>query len=288
MSLPFWKLQATGNDFVFLFEQKKFLAESEKRNEFIEKACNRHFGVGADGVLFLDVEPARKVFEWRYFNRDGSETDLCGNAARAIAAWCFEVLPAVAPAEASHLQSSAKKNEISWWGGLGQFRARRRLGRSGYEVTWPLAQHRPLELPPALMEKVVELNERALTGAYLWDVGVPHLVLLGLEEWPEDQRLIFAPALRAHPSLGNAGANVTWVELKTNKTVTFERGLERETLACGSGALAAFLSLEDRAKHPLEAETLRFPGGDLVVARKGEELWLGGEARVVFKGDWNS
>ena len=141
------------------------------------------------------------------------------------------------------------------------------------------------------MEFLLGFNDRGFAGAYLFDVGVPHLVLINFEVWNEQDRAANGSMLRAHESLGSEGANVTWLSRKTFETVTFERGVEKETLACGSGAMAAFLAMEVMEKEqgdtPAKKYSLRFPGGTLTVFREASKLWLSGPVRVVFKGELN-
>lgn len=120
-------------------------------------------------------------------------------------------------------------------------------------------------------------------------------MLLNHEYWAPELRLANGPRLRSHSSLGKEGANVTWISLKNLSACTFERGVEAETQACGSGALAAFLALEryhqekDPQNTPPPHLDFTFPGGVLGVERDPvhkETLWLIGKTRLVFEGTW--
>ncbi len=265
--MKFWKYEAAGNDFVLL--NKKPL--KAKIAVEVVRLCHRHLGVGADGLIYCWQEKRR--WNWRFFNADGSETLLCGNATRAVAAW---------------LKAFKKPKKMEWLGGLGIFSAKRNSEKN-WAVQWPLAEVSSRPILESLMDSLLNLNERGLAGAYLFEVGVPHLVLIAFDEWNMEDRQVFGPEFRSHPALGKAGANVTWLSLRGYSAVTFERGVEAETLACGSGAVAAFLALNQYRKDKLESllreKTFAFPGGKLKVTVEREKFWLAGPTRLVFEGN---
>lgn len=272
----FEKYQATANDFIF-FETPPPL-DPVGHKEFIVQICDRHRGVGADGIVYL-YSANQRDWEWRFFNRDGSETDLCGNAARCVAAALFAKAPA------------GCKN-LTWKGRLGTFEAIA-TGSNQYEVSWPLQSSAVEEVREDLFNEISALNDFGLAMIHLVQAGVPHLVLISHEEWSEEHRVANSPQLRRHPSLGTAGANITWVSLKNFHTVTYERGVEAETESCGSGAIASFLAIEHwrkiNDKNMKTSQALHFPGGTLTVRRDANfpgKLWLGGEALPVFEGTW--
>ena len=275
--LPFEKYQAAANDFIFFrMPPEKF---SLPLSEFIARACDRHRGIGADGVVFLFSSRPGQC-EWRFFNRDGSETNVCGNAARCVAT-----------ALMSHSDQSSSSTQ--WAGKVGLFEGKK-ISKSIVEVHWPLNASNAQVVSDELLDEISSLNDFGLAALYLVQAGVPHLVVLNHEEWSPEHRITNSPQLRRHPSLGIEGANVTWLSLKNFKTVTFERGVEEETQACGSGAIAAFLAWErwqkDTDKKLKTSNTFHFPGGDLSVSRdpaKPENLWLRGEAKRVFRGAWD-
>jgi diaminopimelate epimerase len=279
----FWKVEAAGNDFVFLSENPAPLKASV--GELVRRICSRRLGVGADGVVFAWKEGRgpKASWHWRFFNPDGSEAEICGNAARGMAVWLVRT-------------SRVKTRQLRWDSPIGEIRAVIE-GKSSARVQWPLSQAGLLEIPEDLLEELtMGFNDRGLGGAYRISVGNPHLVLLNHDVWNEQDRLASGRKLRSHPSLGPAGANVTWVNLNSStpqsgvSAVTFERGVEAETLACGSGAVAAFLAIEsfdrENRREPSAEKTLAFPGGNLQVQRRKDGLWLSGPARIVFEGKW--
>mgnify|MGYP000906943007 CR=1 FL=1 len=269
----FWKLEGAGNDFVF-FESKP----PARATAFVRELCDRRLGIGADGAVFLWSQKGR--WQWSFRNPDGSEAEVCGNAARCVALWLFKRKP--------------KAKQVEWRGLVGDFKGETK-GR-GYRVRWPLPPAAFRDLNPEFLEELTSgLNDRGLSGVYSVNVGNPHLVLLNHGEWNRQDRAASSAHLRSHPDLGPAGSNVTWVSKKGDdakpiyEVVTFERGVEAETLACGSGALAAFQALrryaEENGLAPPRRLDLRFPGGTLQVEESPEGLWLAGPAREVFRGE---
>ena len=266
----FLKVEGTGNDFL-LFEEK---APPTIDANWMARVCARHTGAGADGVIFVWNEASR--WHWRFFNGDGSETDLCGNAARCVG---------------RYLQSrEPNQKHWNWLGNLGEFTARLESD-DRIAVNWPAAKIVKFEVPDDLLQWTVGFNDHGLAMIEWWQVGVPHLVLVNHEVWNIEQRITVNALLRSYPALGEGGANVTWLSMKTFDAVTFERGVEAETLACGSGAMAAFFTLQDFAREnghkdiPHSAK-FNFPGGELeVVEENSKKHWLVGSARIVFKGE---
>jgi diaminopimelate epimerase len=241
-------MHGAGNDFVVV--DRRALpalagAGEEALAAFVRGACDRRHGVGGDGVLFLDAaaenDPAGALdFRMRYFNRDGGRADLCGNGGRCLAA--FAAAKGLGRDGRLVFASDAGRHEARVEGdrvelGLGDVAAPsldRRLNTPGGEVT-----------------------------AGVVTVGVPHLVV----EVPDVDAIdlaSFAPPLRAHDALGPAGANVdvaTVAGPDRARLRTFERGVEGETLACGTGAAATAIVLvaRGRVKAPV---TLAVASGD--------------------------
>jgi diaminopimelate epimerase len=266
--MKFWKLQAAGNDFVFVHRPPP----AEVRPERIAALCERRTGIGADGIVFVWEEGGQ--WQWRYYNSDGSEADLCGNAARATAFWLKK-------------EVDPSRTEWEWQGRLGRFFARfdepqgslRSDGKA--LVCWPDFSAQLRTIPESLAQ---DLKGLGADHAHWIQVGVPHLVLSSASEKDPALRASWSPKLRRHAALGPEGANVTWVNLATGSAVTFERGVEGETQACGSGALAAFTALE-QIRGPQKEAHFRFPGGELRIVRDARGLWLGGPVQLPFEGD---
>ena len=259
---PFCLVSGAGNDFIALLEHPAPPAET------VEAWCRRGISVGADGLFTL-----RRVAEGRYAlsyrNADGAEAALCLNAARCAARLAFDQEPG-----ASRLVIET---------GAGALIAEPVDGtRTAIWVPAP-ATSRPMTL---------RANGHSYQGRHI-DVGVPHFVLW----WPGDldraPGASLGPLLRAHPDLGTEGANVHFVDLDPPgrfRIRSFERGVEAETLACGTGvvAAAACAIAEGRLSLPLVASTRG--GFELHLeadsaATDGSVRWrLSGDARIVARG----
>ena len=240
----FVKMHGAGNDFVVI--DRRDAPAIEHVAEFVIAVCDRRRGVGADGVLFLDKGDGDLDFRMRYYNRDGGEADLCGNGARCLAAF----------ASARGLGAGGNVRFASP-AGVHEARVRGEVVDLGIGDVAP-PSGRAFDTPGGRVE-----------GA-LVTVGVPHVVI----ESPDVDALdlaAFAPALRSHHSLGAAGANVDVVTVtgpSSGRLRTFERGVEGETLACGTGAVAtaAALVAKGRATAPVD---LRVASGDVLTVSFG-------------------
>lgn len=212
--MRFAKWHGAGNDFLLFFPEDG--PELERRlPELAPGLCHRHMGLGADGVLLLIPQSPAEV-RLLYFNSDGSKASFCANGSRCAAAYAARRLG---------LKSLLLVTDFA------PIPATVR----GLEVT--------LELPP--MEKVEGWKTLPAQGqvwrGFSLTLGVPHLVVPVAWEDFWQQPLSSAPALRRHPLLGLEGANVNFLKVTNQQLLlrTFERGVEGETLACGSGAVAA-------------------------------------------------
>ena len=264
----FYKLSGSGNDFVFV-DARTEPAGALEQPQVIGSICARATGVGADGIVF--VEPptrSNERFSIRYLNRDGSLALLCGNAS----------LCSVRLAAELGLVGEGEDFEF----GTGAGPARGRLSADGPEIDLqPVANMNP---EPGFN---LEPGEQR-TGFAM--VGVPHVVVLcdDLEAVDLDSR---GRALRNHPAL-QAGANVNFVARDANGWAyrTYERGVEAETLACGTGAVAAAALLErwgesgsvttlrTRSSLPLRVRFRETAPGVITPS-------LRGEGRIVFRGE---
>jgi diaminopimelate epimerase len=265
--VPFVKMHGAGNDFVVIDRRAGGPAGDLAR--FVTAVCDRRRGIGADGVLFLDPGEGNLDFRMRYYNRDGGEADLCGNGGRCLAA--FAVARGL--------------------GRDGQVRFASPAGRHEAEVHGDAVDLHVGDVAPPELGRAFETAHGMVEGA-LVTVGVPHLVI----ESPDVDAIDlaeFAPGLRAHRTLGPAGANVDVVTVTgpaSGRLRTFERGVEGETLACGTGAVAtaAALVAAGRASGPValtvasgDVLTVSFGGADGATLR---DATLSGPVHVSFEG----
>ena len=260
---PFWKMSGSGNDFVFVDDRSASLLETLGEPSLVDRVCARGTGVGADGIVFL--RPATDAdYAIVYLNSDGSRASLCGNATLCSARLATE-LGIVDPAGFT-VRTDA-----------GLMRARIDAGR-------PEIDFAPVERlePDSAIDRIA--GERRIGFAV---AGVPHLVVL-VDDLDTVEIVSRGRPLRRHAALGSAGANVNFVAPSAEgwRVRTYERGVEGETLACGTGAVAtaAVLAAWGAATGPVELVTRS--GRSLRVRHRDEAAGpsLAGEGRIVFTG----
>ncbi len=253
MKIPFQKYQATGNDFVIVDNREGKFAFSV---DAIVKICDRKFGVGADGIMLLEKHPALD-FNLMYFNADGSPS-LCGNGSRA------------AMKMASTLGMVNGKAKFNAYDGEHE------------------AELLPNDIVRLKMNDVKEVKK--LSDGIFINTGSPHFIkwVQKINDYPvvEDGRKI-----RYSDPFKPAGTNVNFVEQLDNNSIfvrTYERGVENETLSCGTGVTAAALaSASHQNISPINVKTL---GGELSVEFKVghdgsfTDIFLIGPAKMVFTG----
>lgn len=266
--IKFWKYQSEGNDFVIVDATKLNDLKGQRQ---IATLCNRVRGVGANGLIL--AKKTKPGWVWDFFNEDGSRADMCGNGAKCFASWLQN-------------HGDPRKKKWTWKSRLGEVQADAGSGGLMW-VKWPIADNAPrCDVIHELGLLVEGLNERGLAYIAAINTGIPHLVLVNHESWTQTDRSALNHELRTHSAFGSAGTNVTWHSLATNESVTFERGVEAETLACGTGAIAIYKALSDMNSAPTKA-SFDFPGGTLFVKKDSSgALWLGGKPVEVFYGEY--
>lgn len=275
--LPFVKMHGAGNDFVLIDRRTRAIPEGAL-SRLARALCRRRLSLGADGLVVIDdpaAGPDRAAdFRWRYFNADGSEGELCGNGAMCAARW--------------------------WWETTGHASCRfsTRAGMVGAAVeSTALGIVAWLQLPdagPLANAVTVTLDGRDWR---LWPcrVGVPHAVLIvsDADEWADTERFErWGSAVRHHPIFAPEGTNVDVISIVDTNRIrmrTYERGVERETLACGTGAVASAAVAAARGSIGLPATIATSSGDPLFVelSRDGDMLRgvrLGGLAHLVARG----
>jgi len=265
----FHKLTGSGNDFIAL--DGRVVPPETLTTADIQALCDRRLGAGADGLMVLVPTPGTDVhFRFHFWNRDGSPGPMCGNGA-LCATRLAVVLGFARPESEVRFATDAGTH----WGSL--------VGDNRSEIAFP-----DCDLPTPVPDLPVAPGE---SGAMSCTPSVPHLVL----EVPDVDAVDVAgrgPSLRSDPSLGPGGANVNWVSQHPSwagwRMRTFERGVEGETLACGTGAIATALSLgaRNRAASPVKLWTrsgLPLEVSWLSAGGKAASIRLRGEGRVVYR-----
>ena len=280
MTIPFLKMQGAANDFVVVDHRAAFLPEGDARLEpLVRRLCDRRRGVGADGVLLLERGPGGVQhpgldFAMRYFNADGRPAEFCGNGARCLARLALDL-------------GLGSGGEVRFQTAVGVQRARRSADGTGIELHFGKVERcGPVE--------TVEMLGRTFTGRRVL-AGVPHFVVpVERVEWVPVKE--WGSALRHHPAFGPAGTNVDFVARLAPGRVamrTYERGVEDETLACGSGAMASAIWAAAEGDSPPIAivtaggDELRVGLAPLDTSNgAGWDVRLSGPAEVVYRGEW--
>ncbi|MBN1476159.1 diaminopimelate epimerase [Candidatus Sumerlaeota bacterium] len=271
--MRFFKLSGAGNDFVAFDNREGRLPTGDRRSEWIARLCARGEGVGADGALILEPSAVADI-RMRYHNADGGETDMCGNGIRCVARLTH------------HLGVAGPTIRIE--SAIGTHTAEV-LGGDRIRVT---------HTPPEVQERecAMELNgishraDRVLAG-------VPHVVIEVESDDPSALGEIdvgsLGPPLRRHAAVMPKGANINWLWRDTDGTLhmrTYERGVEAETLACGTGALSCAVSAALRHGQTSPVTVITRSGHRLSIhfARDGEtfhDVLLEGPATITFTGE---
>ena len=263
-TISFHKMVASGNDFIVIDNRKKQVASSLR---LAKALCPAHTSVGADGLLLL--EPSRKAaFKMRIINSDGSEAEACGNGFRCIALYARKIL---------NMPASFRFESLS---GLIDASV-----KDGGHVRVRLAAPRDLNLRGELIVAGNRLHYSFI------NTGVPHAVIFveGLEKINVAR---LGKAVREHEAFKPKGTNVNFVQVRGRSAIevrTFERGVEAETLACGTGSTAsAIISvLMGYVRRPVSVKTR---GGEILTidfkqsGQRVEQVTLEGAAKFVFEG----
>ncbi|QQS50496.1 MAG: diaminopimelate epimerase [Bacteroidota bacterium] len=256
MNLPFYKYQGAGNDFVIVDNRHGMFDRGNQ--QLIQILCNRRFGIGADGLMLLQ-DKAGYDFEMVYFNSDGKEGSMCGNGGRCIVAFAQN---------------------------LGLIKNTTRFLAADGEHLAELINTQQVNLKMSDVTQV-EINE----DFYYLNTGSPHYVkfvkgIEALDVYSLGRQIRYNERFKAN------GTNVNFVEEINHRLMvrTYERGVEDETLACGTGITASAIAFSMATGETREKYDMKALGGDLIVRFTREEnrftnIWLEGPATFVFKGE---
>ena len=261
------KLSGAGNDFVVIDNRREILPIPV--TEFARRVCQRRLSVGADGLLLLS-ESISADFRMEYFNADGSQAETCGNGARCIAKF-------------AHL-NGISGTEIRFETVAGLYHAEI-LGSQQVKVQLGNPQQVRINFP-------LKLDNERLSISFV-NTGVPHVVNLVTELAAIDLAHVGAE-IRYHESFEPGGTNVNWVKIQGRHDIdirTYERGVENETLSCGTGVVAVALAMYAMGKAQSETLSIETMGGTLEVQFDASEvgfrnIYLIGPAQQVFKGTY--
>ena len=253
MKIQFQKYQATGNDFIIIDNRKALFPQSNSK--LIERLCHRRFGIGADGLILLE-NSENADFTMLYFNADGSLGSFCGNGSRAVVSFAQSL---------SIIEST------------GSFEAYDGLHKT--IIDGDLIQIKMAD---------VQNGRHLLNGTFL-DTGSPHYIEF-VNDLDNLDVVQLGKKLRYSSEFAPNGSNINFVEKigKNNiKVRTYERGVENETLSCGTGVTAAAIAASVESKNKVTVST---SGGQLSVefdkfSDGYQNVWLKGPAEMVFSSE---
>ncbi|MGD9504149.1 MAG: diaminopimelate epimerase [Syntrophobacteraceae bacterium] len=267
--IPFLKMTGAGNDFIVI-DNRAGLIDADNCRDLVQMACRRKLSVGADGMILIENDP-EVDFRWRFFNADGSEAEMCGNGARCAMRF-------------AHLKGIIQSSTAAFRTLAGIIHAEMIGEKVKVRTTTPNGLERGVSL---------DVAGKPFTLDFI-NTGVPHAVCI----LPDAASLEAADihnwgrAIRFHERFQPAGTNVNFVAVLGPRHIrvrTYERGVEAETLACGTGSIASVLTgaLGGALASPVEVETRSGESLTIHFIREDDsqhftEVHLEGRARVVY------
>jgi len=256
MQLEFYKYQGTGNDFVMIDNRTEFFPKENTKR--IAQLCDRRFGIGGDGLILLEND-LETDFKMVYYNSDGNQSSMCGNGGRCLVAFAKKLL--------------VIQNETTF------------IAADG-------VHHATIEADGLVSLQMIDVDEVKVSSDHVFlNTGSPHHVQLvdDLENYNIKEN---GARIRYGDLYGKTGSNINFVkqiDANTFSLRTYERGVEDETLSCGTGATAVAIAMNILGKTAATAIDLNVEGGKLVVSftkKEGQftQVFLKGPAEFVFKG----
>ena len=271
--IPFYKMSGAGNDFIIIDNRNQIVADIEL-SRFITNVCRRKMSAGADGLILIE-DSDKYDFRWRFFNSDGSNAEMCGNGARCAAR--FAQVNGIA---GTRLSFETEAGVVS---------AQIKEGR--VKVKMPDPSDLKLAYPLKLSEDSLEISSI--------NTGVPHVVVM-VEQVADLDVVALGREIRFHKAFAPAGTNANFAQRGQGNAIeirTYERGVEDETLACGTGAIACAIISASRFKMNSPVDVKTRSGVFLSIhfdAAEGQfnEIFMEGDARIIYTGElqpdaWN-
>jgi len=257
MKIHFYKYQGTGNDFILIDNRNNEVSFIDK--EIISKMCDRHFGIGADGLMLLNNHK-KYDFEMDYYNSDGSGSTMCGNGGRCIVAFAkklniFKETTNFIASDGIHQASINNKGLVN-----------------------------------LKMTDVTDFKKDK--DNFIINTGSPHYVIFK-DNIKNIDVFLEGKKIRNSNKFIKEGINVNFISENNNVIYirTYERGVENETLSCGTGSVASAIAYFKKFKPNLKTINLKTQGGNLKIsfeekANKFKNIYLEGSAKYVFEGDF--
>ena len=267
--LKFTKMHGNGNDFIVVNEFECPVPE-DKKPSFARKYCHRRTGVGADGVIFL-AKPEHAPLHMRIFNADGSEAEMCGNGIRCFVKYALDT---------GHMKPGAARVETK--SGIFEVEGRYVDGKALVKVNMGKPLFDPAKVP---CKGIGDFLNMPVAGCEVSAVntGVPHAVVF-VPSVDEVDVVKAAPPVR-HNAVFPQGANVDFVarEGPDLRVRTYERGVEGETMSCGTGSVAA-AAVARHLGYVRDATVVHTQGGDLKITFVHDIAFMEGGAETVYEG----
>jgi diaminopimelate epimerase len=272
--VPFAKMSGSGNDFVVI-DNRSGPIPAGSAGEFARRVCRHRLSVGADGIVLIEPPTDSMThFRWRYVNADGSDGEMCGNGAMCGARFAY--LQGIAPARCVFETASG-------------------LVRAEVDASSPRVALTMADPGPIRPDLEVEAAGQAVR-IHAVEVGVPHAVIVTADAdrfAPGTELLVLGRAIRHHPAFAPAGTNVNLISVQGIDRLrmrTYERGVEDETLACGTGAVASAVVATSLGLAAPPVEVVTSSGRVLHVGfawdgARATDVRLVGEARVIATGE---
>lgn len=263
--IPFYKMSGSGNDFIII-DNRQSVVPSDNVSGFAAQVCRRRMSVGADGLILLEPSDCAD-FKWRFLNSDGSVAEMCGNGARCAARFAF--LHGIA-GEKMRFETLA--------------------GIIGAQVQGDEVKIRMTDPSDLVMTDELDTGQERVVYSSI-NTGVPHVVI-EVDDLENAAVTSLGRRIRRHPRFAPAGTNVNFMAPLPDAAWavrTYERGVEDETLACGTGIAAAalVLAVAKSLASPIRLKARSGTWLKVYFAREAEsfkDLFLEGDARIVCRG----
>lgn len=263
----FYKMQGSGNDFIVIDNRSRSISP-DVMPAWAKALCPHAFSIGADGIIFLEEDASgQAATRWHFFNADGSRAEMCGNGSRCATLLAHRL--GMAPAEHFMLTDAGPV----------------------HAKVFPEAGEVEVQLTPVQglsLDFSLQLGEEALT-AHFANTGVPHTVIVSENVKALDIKDLGA-RVRYHERFAPAGTNANFIQVVNRGELllrTYERGVENETYACGTGAAASVAVAHSLGLCEARAKVTTSGGEILEITVDGNDIFLRGKALLVYQGEFS-
>lgn len=256
--MEFYKYSSTGNDFI-LIDNRDGKVDTNDKN-YWQKLCARRTGIGADGVIFLEKD-SQCDFKMKYLNADGGEVAMCGNGTRALTHFYIQM-------------TGSNKEELKFSTMNGFYCA-----KASRDFVW-------VEMTEAYDQEIVDNSKKYSPhkGSYYMNTGVPHCVYF--VDDVDVVNVYEAGRKIRYDGIFPEGVNINFISSDNEeyKVRTYERGVEDETLSCGTGITACAHFLWNKGIEGRDELKFKSRGGELTVKREDGKIFFGGPTEIIYKG----